>query len=91
MDIREPTRNMELKYAEKLSRDIESANAVEGFANLPKFRKKAIRTPSIDIKKAALSSSSDFKRGPIISKTMPAVMRLISGSMLIVLIYSVSI
>jgi len=38
MDIREPTRNMELKYAEKLSRDIESANAVEGFANLPKFR-----------------------------------------------------
>ena len=90
MDIREPTRNMEVKDAEKLSRDIESANADEGFANLPKFRKKAIRTPRTDIEKATLSSS-DFNRGPIISKTMPAVMRIISGSMFIVLIYSVSI
>ena len=90
MDIREPTRNMELKYAEKLSRDNESANAVEGFANLSKFRKKATRIPRTDIEKAALSSS-DFKRGPIISKTIPAVMRLISGSMLIVLVYSDSI
>ncbi len=38
MDTSDPAKNMELKYAVKLSREIAPANADSGFVNLAVFR-----------------------------------------------------